>query len=55
MREASGNLIKIKASGGVQTAQQVLDFFNAGVSRIGTSNAVKIMEELHKLESHEHR
>ncbi|AMF84210.1 2-deoxyribose-5-phosphate aldolase [Mycoplasmoides pneumoniae] len=55
MREASGNLIKIKASGGVQTAQQFLDFFNAGVSRIGTSNAVKIMEELHKLESHEHR
>lgn len=36
---------KIKASGGIKTAEQVLAFIEAGVSRIGASASVQIMEQ----------
>jgi len=36
---------KIKAAGGIRTAQQALDMITAGASRIGTSTSVKIIEE----------
>ncbi|RYZ82008.1 MAG: deoxyribose-phosphate aldolase [Proteobacteria bacterium] len=36
--------LKIKASGGIKTAEQTLEMIKAGAHRIGTSNAIKIME-----------
>lgn len=53
MNNAAANLIKIKASGGIKTAKQFIDLFQAGASRIGTSNAVQIMQELNKM-NHEY-
>lgn len=35
----------IKASGGIKTAEQALSMIKAGATRIGTSNAVAIMQE----------
>jgi deoxyribose-phosphate aldolase len=35
----------IKASGGIRTKEDALKFISLGVSRIGTSAGVKIMEE----------
>jgi deoxyribose-phosphate aldolase len=35
----------VKAAGGIKTYQTVLDMLNAGAQRIGTSAAVKIMQE----------
>lgn len=46
IKEIAGDSLKIKASGGIKTLHQVLDFLQAGASRIGTSSGVKIMEEL---------
>lgn len=37
---------KIKAAGGIKTARQALEMLNAGADRIGTSSAVKIINEL---------
>ncbi|MEN6424472.1 MAG: deoxyribose-phosphate aldolase, partial [Phycisphaerales bacterium] len=37
---------KIKASGGIKTAQQAVAMLDAGAERIGTSAGVAIMEEL---------
>ncbi len=36
---------KIKASGGIRTLEQVLKLIELGVSRIGTSSAIKILKE----------
>lgn len=36
---------KVKASGGIRTAQQALEFLEAGADRIGTSASVQIMNE----------
>ena len=43
LRSILPNNIKIKASGGIQTRQQVLDFIEAGADRIGTSAGVQIV------------
>lgn len=48
MRENTIPEIKIKAAGGVRTLDMVEKFVQAGASRIGTSAAVKIMEDLGK-------
>lgn len=48
MRENAIPAIKIKAAGGVRTLDMVEQFVQAGASRIGTSAAVKIVEELNK-------
>ncbi|WP_066500601.1 deoxyribose-phosphate aldolase [Abyssisolibacter fermentans] len=48
MRENTIEEIKIKAAGGVRTLDMVQKFVQAGASRIGTSAAVKIMEEYNK-------
>jgi deoxyribose-phosphate aldolase len=37
---------KIKAAGGIRTAEQALEMLAAGAQRIGTSCGVRIMEEL---------
>ncbi len=46
MRAAVGEAAQVKASGGIRTLQQVLDFLAAGAARIGTSNGVTILNEL---------
>jgi deoxyribose-phosphate aldolase len=38
--------LKIKASGGISSAKEAIDLFQAGASIIGTSSAKKIIEEL---------
>lgn len=43
LKAITGDAIKIKAAGGVRTWQDVLDMIEAGASRIGTSNAIKIV------------
>jgi deoxyribose-phosphate aldolase len=37
---------KVKAAGGIKTAQQALAMLNAGADRIGTSAGVRIMDEI---------
>lgn len=44
MKEAAPNC-RIKAAGGIKTAQQVLEMLDAGADRIGTSAGVQIMNE----------
>lgn len=46
IKEAIGNKIKIKVAGGIDTLKEATDFISAGVSRIGTSKAVEIVEEI---------
>ena len=36
---------KIKAAGGIRTAEQVMEFLDAGAQRIGTSSGVQIINE----------
>ena len=36
--------LQIKASGGIKTRDEAIEFINNGVTRIGTSNGIKIME-----------
>lgn len=36
--------LQIKASGGIKSYDQALEFINRGATRIGTSNGIKIME-----------
>lgn len=38
---------KIKAAGGIRTAQQALEFLSAGAVRIGTSAGIQILEQFH--------
>ncbi|MCF3653562.1 MAG: deoxyribose-phosphate aldolase [Aigarchaeota archaeon] len=41
--------VRIKASGGIRTAKQVIELVKAGADRIGTSSGVNIMKELEKM------
>jgi deoxyribose-phosphate aldolase len=45
MRREVGREMGVKASGGVRTLDDLLNMVNAGATRIGSSNGVKIMEE----------
>jgi len=45
INEEKNELLEIKASGGIKTKKQVLDLIDLGVSRIGTSSGISIMEE----------
>jgi deoxyribose-phosphate aldolase len=45
MREAVGPDMKLKASGGIKTFQQAVDFIKAGCVRLGTSSTVAVAEE----------
>jgi len=38
-----GGNVKIKAAGGIKTRQDMVDFIEAGCSRLGTSSAIKIL------------
>lgn len=46
VRQATGDKIKIKVAGGIDTLKEVTDFISAGVARIGTSKAVEIIENI---------
>lgn len=43
MKNTVGEKVKVKASGGVRTAEDAEKYINMGVSRIGTSNGVSIV------------
>ena len=45
MRRGVGREMGVKASGGVRTLDDLIAMVDAGATRIGTSNGVKIMEE----------
>ncbi|WP_028273568.1 deoxyribose-phosphate aldolase [Atopococcus tabaci] len=45
MRAAVGPDMGVKASGGVRTYQEALDFIEAGATRIGTSNGIALLGE----------
>ena len=46
MRRTVGDAMGVKASGGIRTTQQALDFIAAGANRLGTSAGVAILEGL---------
>ena len=43
MNELSGDQVKVKASGGIRTAEDAEKYLKIGVSRIGTSNGISIV------------
>lgn len=47
LRQHAPAHIRIKASGGIKTAQQVRDLLHAGADLVGTSTGTQIMQELH--------
>lgn len=49
MKECVGDAVRIKAAGGIRTAQQALAMIEAGASRIGTSQGVAIIDEYRKM------
>jgi deoxyribose-phosphate aldolase len=48
MRKTVGKDMGVKAAGGIRTLEQALAMIEAGANRIGTSAAVKIIEEMPK-------
>lgn len=46
MKECVGDQVKVKASGGVRTLDFALELIEAGVSRIGSTASLKIVDEL---------
>jgi deoxyribose-phosphate aldolase len=54
MREEVGNIIKIKASGGIRDLETANKFIEMGVSRIGTSSGVAIVSDLKNRDTNEH-
>jgi len=46
MRNSVGDLFGVKASGGIQTFDDVLKMIQAGANRIGTSSGTKIVQEI---------
>ena len=45
MKGCVGDRLRVKASGGVRTLDQVIDFVEAGASRCGSSSTEKILED----------
>ncbi|MDQ3428764.1 MAG: deoxyribose-phosphate aldolase [Actinomycetota bacterium] len=45
LREEAPEGLAVKASGGIRTLEDALDFLNAGASRLGMSASVAVMEE----------
>ncbi len=46
MKSCVGDEVKIKAAGGIRTVEQFLAMVEAGANRIGTSNGMKIIDEM---------
>lgn len=53
INENKSELLEIKASGGINSLKQAEELINVGVTRIGTSNAVKLMHNDCCCENHE--
>lgn len=49
MKSIVGDEVKVKAAGGIRNLQDALAYVEAGVSRIGTSSGIRIMEEYDNL------
>ncbi|MCJ1341263.1 hypothetical protein MMC09_006559 [Bachmanniomyces sp. S44760] len=49
MKATVGDTMKVKASGGVKTAQDCISMLEAGAERIGTSSGVWIMKDAKRL------
>ncbi|MHA1505594.1 MAG: deoxyribose-phosphate aldolase [Candidatus Asgardarchaeia archaeon] len=47
LKECVGDKLKVKAAGGIRTAEQAIAIIEAGAERIGTSSGVRIVEGLH--------
>ncbi len=45
IKKHKSEVLEIKASGGIKTKKEVIDFINAGATRIGTSHGVDIILE----------
>lgn len=45
MKETVGDLVKVKAAGGIRSWQTCRQMIDAGADRIGTSSSLKILEE----------
>lgn len=45
IKKTVGDRLGIKASGGIKTAQQAIDYITQGATRIGTSNGIAIIYE----------
>ncbi len=48
MRAHKGEVLEIKAAGGISTYEQMDEFIKAGATRIGASHSAQIMESIHK-------
>ena len=46
MKRMVGDAVKIKAAGGIRTLDTALEMIDMGVSRIGSTASVSIVEEL---------
>jgi deoxyribose-phosphate aldolase len=46
LRRLAPPQVRVKASGGIKTAQQVRELLEAGADLVGTSSGVRIMQEL---------
>lgn len=46
MKSVVGDEVQVKAAGGIRTYEQFMEMINAGASRIGTSNSLKIVEHI---------
>ena len=47
INEHKNEVLEVKASGGIKTAKEAEEYLKLGVTRIGTSNGVKMMEGCH--------
>nr|WP_272404095.1 deoxyribose-phosphate aldolase [Mycoplasma bradburyae] len=50
MKQTGQDKILIKASGGISSAKDLIEFVKEGADRIGTSRSVKLMQELETLD-----
>lgn len=50
IRQTIDKRLKIKVAGGIETYEQAISFITAGADRIGTSHAVRIIEESKELD-----
>lgn len=48
MRANVSDHIEVKASGGIKTLDQVLEFLRKGATRIGSSSTAQILEDFKK-------
>ena len=51
MKETAGDMVAVKAAGGIRTLQSFQSMTEAGAARIGTSNSVAILKEYEALKA----